>query len=364
MIDVAQDSAWHRATPEGGVHVFGAGGFARDLARALQARGVTVRGFLTSAAPSQPELDGCPVRVADAAALAQAPLWVGVFNRESHSDFASLRRFLQGLHADAHIVWPQAAYGWLQAELGFRFWLHPQHGYAGAAEAIADARRLFEDDASRADFDRVLAFRRDPATYAQSPPQQPGVQYLPDWLRAYLQAQGRGAMRIVDAGAYRGETLRELASLLPVEQAWTFEPDTGNHAALVQALSDWPTPATHVPAGLSDHAGFAAFTPGQGEASHFSPRGNHHVPVVALDRCLHLAPVNFIKLDVEGHELAALAGARATLQRERPTLAIAGYHRWDDLWRIPTFIAETGLGYRLRLGLHGHNSFDTVFYAY
>ena len=56
------------------------------------------------------------------------------------------------------------------------------------------------------------------------------------------------------------------------------------------------------------------------------------------------------------------------LQIPRPTtapvLAIAGYHRRDDLWRIPAWISSLDLDYRLRFRIHAHNSFDAVFYAY
>lgn len=45
------------------------------------------------------------------------------------------------------------------------------------------------------------------------------------------------------------------------------------------------------------------------------------VELKTLDQC-ELTGVGFIKIDVEGHELAVLEGARATLERERPTLLI------------------------------------------
>jgi FkbM family methyltransferase len=353
-----QDELLHRAG-ETGVNIFGAGRFARDVARALRAQGVVVRGFVTSSVPALSTLDGLPIRVATAGILIETPLWVGVFNRESHSDYAALRQWLVTIEPEVNIVWPQAFYEIVQDSLGFRFWLQPPRAYADFTERIADARALLADTASRDAFDDVIAFRRE--AFAASPRPHAGVQYLPDWLREQL--ANEAPLRLVDGGAYRGETLRELAGLLPVAQVWSFEPDSDNHAALVRNLADWPGPATHLPAGLSDRSGYAAFTSGAGEASHFSGHGTHHVPVVALDDCLHQAPVNFIKLDVEGHELAALAGARKTLLRQRPALAIAAYHRWDDLWRIPEFLAETGLDYRLRIGLHGHNSFDTVLYA-
>jgi FkbM family methyltransferase len=349
-------------TRRDGVSLFGAGRFARDVSAALRSAGVAVQCFLTSAEPQQSTLDGLPVRRADAAALARAPVWVGVFNREPHSDYGTVQQGLQALQPEVQLVWPQRYYGALQEALGFRFWLHALDDYASAEPAIARARALMDDGTSRAAFDTVLAFRR--SAHSQPPNQHDEVQYLPTWLRAHLNQAHQVPLRIVDGGAYQGETLLELATLLPIAQAWTFEPDASNYAALVRRLADWPTPAVHLPAGLSAAAGVACFSQGEGEASHLSAQGSHQVPLVSVDESLHGAPVNFLKLDVEGHELAALAGARATLARQRPTLAIAGYHRWDDLWRIPAFIADLDLGYRIRLGLHGRNSFDAVFYAY
>lgn len=341
------------------LQVFGAGGFARDLARAFTAHGDTVTGFLTSGPPAVDTLDGLPVHQASASTLAEGPVAIGVFNRESHSDYAAVAAWLRARRPDIPLLWPQDTYARLQPTLGERFWLAAPAQLAAQAHDIAAARALF-DPVSHATFDALIAFRQH--AHDAPPPPDPDLQYLPDWLAAELAT--RGPMRLVDGGAYRGETLTALAARLPIAQAWSFEPDPDNHAALVAALADWPIPATHIPAGLSDHCGLADFQAGAGEASHFGGQGGRPTPVVSLDACLHLAPVNFIKLDVEGQELAVLAGARRTLQRERPTLAIAAYHRWDDLWRLPLFLAELGLGYRLRLGLHGHNSFDTVLYAY
>jgi FkbM family methyltransferase len=341
------------------LQVFGAGRFGRDLAQAWQARGETVLGFLTSGVPTVAALDGLPVRQASAVTLAASPVAIGVFNREAHSDYRSLAASLRALAPGVELLWPQAGFERLQPALGERFWLADPARIAAQASDIAAARALF-DPLSHATFDALIAFRQH--AFDAPPPPDAGLQYLPDWLATELAP--RGPLRLVDGGAYRGETLTALAARLPLAQAWSFEPDPENHAALVAALADWPVPATHIPAGLSDRCGLADFQAGAGEASHFGGSGGRPTPVVSLDACLHLAPVNFIKLDVEGQELAVLAGARRTLQRERPTLAIAAYHRWDDLWRLPLFLAELGLGYRLRLGLHGHNSFDTVLYAY
>ena len=61
------------------------------------------------------------------------------------------------------------------------------------------------------------------------------------------------------------------------------------------------------------------------------------VPVTTIDRLasdLGLATVGFIKMDIEGAEPQALAGAARTLHDARPRLAIAAYHRPDDQRKI------------------------------
>lgn len=350
-----------------GVSLFGAGGFARDLAHALSARGFPVHGFFTSSEPARATLDGRPVRRL-CADVPGAFLAIGVFNREAASAYGSIATMLNERGVTVPPLWPQQSYDFLSQELGFRYWLHPRDAYAAEAEAIAHARTLFTDEASRQAFDTVLAFRRDDCWHSCPPAPESALQYLPAWLDAELASRGLGALGFVDAGAYRGETLRTLAVRLPITQAWTFEPDPTNYTALVKALSDWPGAVTNVPAALGEQSGSIAFSASGGEASHVGSAGGGSatqlVPLVALDDALHGAQVDFIKFDVEGHELQALSGSIRTLQHCRPVLAVAAYHRWNDLWSIPAYLASLKIGYKFRLGLHGHNSFDTVLYAY
>lgn len=350
-----------------GVSLFGAGGFARDLAQALSARGVPVHGFFTSSEPAHAMLDGRPVRRL-CADVPGALLAIAIFNRQADSAYDSIATVLNERGVTVPLLWPQQSYDFLQKELGFRYWLHSRDAYAAEAGAIAHARTLFEDEASRKAFDMVLTFRRDDSSHAYPPTPESALQYLPAWLDDELASRGLGALGFVDAGAYRGETLRALAVRLPITQAWTFEPDPTNYTALVEALDDWPGAVTNIPAALGEQSGSIAFSASGGEASHVgstdSGSATQLVPLVALDEALHGAQVDFIKFDVEGHELQALRGSIRTLQRCRPVLAVAAYHRWDDLWSIPAYVASLNAGYKFRLGLHGHNSFDTVLYAY
>jgi FkbM family methyltransferase len=50
--------------------------------------------------------------------------------------------------------------------------------------------------------------------------------------------------------------------------------------------------------------------------------------------------VDFIKLDIEGAELATIEGARAVITAYKPQLAICIYHKNSDFWQIPLLLHE------------------------
>jgi FkbM family methyltransferase len=77
------------------------------------------------------------------------------------------------------------------------------------------------------------------------------------------------------------------------------------------------------------------------------------VELKTLDEC-GVEGVGFIKIDVEGHELAVLKGAVATLERERPNLLVEAndHHHPDAVSKLHGLLS--GLGYRgLFLGPEG-----------
>jgi len=77
-------------------------------------------------------------------------------------------------------------------------------------------------------------------------------------------------------------------------------------------------------------------------------RGLIRVPVTTIDRLvseLNLDRVDFIKMDIEGAERRALAGAANTLARFRPRLEVAVNHLPDDLEVIPAVIRRAWPGY-------------------
>jgi hypothetical protein len=68
-------------------------------------------------------------------------------------------------------------------------------------------------------------------------------------------------------------------------------------------------------------------------------------------------------MDIEGAELAALRGAERTLRRDRPRLAISLYHKPEDFYEIPEFLAGLGAGYRLYMDHYTIHEEETVLFA-
>jgi len=59
--------------------------------------------------------------------------------------------------------------------------------------------------------------------------------------------------------------------------------------------------------------------------------------------------VDFIKMDIEGAEMDALAGAATTLKRWKPRLAISAYHLFDDFYEIPRRIYKINPSYHIEV---------------
>lgn len=97
-----------------------------------------------------------------------------------------------------------------------------------------------------------------------------------------------------------------------------------------------------------DHAAAASFLH-HDEAA----RPVEQVPLTTIDRLvaeLNLPTVDFIKMDIEGAEPRAIAGARRTISRFQPLLALCAYHEAAHPMEIPAAVFRANPAYHMRCG--------------
>jgi FkbM family methyltransferase len=341
------------------VWVFGTGSFGRSVARACQAHGVDVQGFVQTEPKARHvgRLPVCSWTELDSACASMKVL-IGIFNREMPLD-ALLR--LAEAAGFKNLVLPWDFYGQFAAELGWRYWLaDPSY----LRNHLVDLDRISErlaDDTSRQCLERTVRFRIGlDQVYAGFT--HPEMQYFnPITVRDF----GRG-LRYLDGGAYDGRTYMALTTVAPISQAWLLEPDPKNYSLLtenIQRNNYSQHPCSYLPLGLSDGHMLTRFSGDAGEAGHIDETGKNTIATVAGDALLLGACIDIIKLDVEGGETKALLGLRETIRKHRPVLAISCYHKAGDLWMLPDLLDEIAPGYELYLRQHAFNSFDLVLYA-
>ena len=162
----------------------------------------------------------------------------------------------------------------------------------------------------------------------------------------------------VDGGAFEGDTLR--AAPWQFARTLAIEPDPANATILRSSINK----ETQVHESLLGRVPGSARFDGRGTmASSRSDAGALELSVVTLDELTAGEIPTFVKLDVEGDELAALEGGVEMLKRAQPVVAVCVYHKPEDLWTIPLFLKEALPAHQMFLRAHAWDGFELVVYA-
>ena len=175
---------------------------------------------------------------------------------------------------------------------------------------------------------------------------------------------------VIDGGGCFGDTALNFADHVGSGgHVYVFDPLPRHCAIMRDQLLMNPALAsriTIVPAGLADTANDVAPMPDDDVINPAARVVAGTMPLTTIDETVArngVARVDFVKLDIEGSELGALRGAESAIRRDRPKLAISLYHRPEDFFSIPTWIASLNLGYKLYLDHYTIHQEETVLYA-
>lgn len=169
----------------------------------------------------------------------------------------------------------------------------------------------------------------------------------------------------VDLGAFNGDTIREYLAYMPCcGQIVAMEPDPKNYSRLCAGLAEQDIPYKTYPYAAWCREETLYFKGGRGgRNSMLSRAGKLPVQAVPLDQLLAGSRADVIKLDVEGAESEALAGAKQTITNYAPQLIVSGYHCPDDLFALPLQVLSYRSDYQMYLRKHPYiPAWDVNFY--
>ncbi|MGK9175463.1 FkbM family methyltransferase [Yokenella regensburgei] len=212
------------------------------------------------------------------------------------------------------------------------------------------------DETSKETFSRLVDFRLnehlETMEYFTFRPEE-------SYFESFINIDSTNAV-FADVGSYDGSTTLEFIRRYPgYRSVHLFEPEPKQMAVIrsrVEALD-------HIhfhEYGASNCAGVLKFT-SSGSWSHVDEQGDIEVKINTLDNLVN-EKISFIKMDIEGHEYAALEGSREHILNDHPVLAICAYHLVDDFWKLPELIFSFRSDYKLYMRHYTEGVLETVYY--
>jgi len=212
---------------------------------------------------------------------------------------------------------------------------------AKRADEIAAAFYALADEQSKKVFENVLLYKiSGKINYLRE------IETDKSEIYTYLLAVNE-AEDYLDLGAYDGDTVRELlqytdgkySSLIAVE------PDPKNFKKLVNKTSM----AECINKGVYNFRGEISFSTEASRNSSISDSGKRVIEVDTIDGIAGDRNITYIKMDVEGSEMAALQGGAETILRCRPKMLISAYHKMWDIFELVNFAAKMLPDYKIYL---------------
>jgi FkbM family methyltransferase len=239
------------------------------------------------------------------------------------------------------------------------------HRVMQRAGEMAAGYELLADERSRREFRAQIRWRVRLDYEALPAADNAGEMYFAAALYGLLPEEV-----LVDCGAYDGDSIRTFleASGGRFGRIYAWEADGVNRGALerYRASLDGEVAARievlpYVVGARNEMVRFAA--DGSVASRVADSKGAQEVECKTIDSALAEARPTLIKMDIEGGEPEALRGARRTMERCRPVMAVCVYHKCEHLWELPQLLAAGNPDYRIFLRRYAEDCWETVYYA-
>lgn len=221
------------------------------------------------------------------------------------------------------------------------------------ADALRFVYARLADDISRRTFENILKYKLSGK-----------IGYLLDCqvdeAEPYSSFLKLSNERFLDLGAYNGDTVLSFTKNCPnYDSILAVEPDKKTFKKLLSNTEGIKN-LTVVNACISDKCETVSFKMLGGRNSVLGD-GKDQIEAVTVDS-LGFNPT-YIKMDVEGEEVAAIKGGSQTILNYKPKMLISAYHRTDDFITIPKAVFNIRDDYKLYIRHFKYlPAWDTNFY--
>ena len=170
----------------------------------------------------------------------------------------------------------------------------------------------------------------------------------------------------VDAGCLNGDTSIAFVNWCKGNYEWiyAFEPDANS---IINCKNTFKKNGLKnislINAGCWDKIEKLSFLPDTLGGSRIVEDSDFTIDTISIDEALGGKRVTFLKFDIEGAELKALIGARETIKKYKPRLAICIYHKPEDITDIALYILSLVPEYKLYIRHATTYRFGTVLMA-
>jgi len=162
----------------------------------------------------------------------------------------------------------------------------------------------------------------------------------------------------LDGGGYVGDTLPQIIENFPdFKEIYLVEPNL-LHINIAKRDFGHRKNIHFINCGLSN------ITNNFVEKNRLENNCNHNYQALHLDTIDNIIKdkIDFIKLDIEGAEQDAIDGAKKTIKKYTPILAICIYHKAEDWYKVPQKVLAINDNYKLYLRHYMEGIFETVIY--